>query len=95
MQPTIQIICNIPQRSVTLVPNQDSAQRGTIPFHDYGQFMDLCDHSSVEDKPKLVEFYLHNMSLIDMNLWDPNVVLRDLKLMAMASWMSHEEKRAT
>ena len=70
------------------------AQRGTIPFQDYGQFMHLCDHSSAKNKAKLSEFYLHNMALTDMNLWDPNVVLGDLQLIAMASWMSHEEKRA-
>lgn len=69
-------------------------QRGTIPFHDYGQFMHLCDHSSAKDKVKLEEFYLHNMALTDMNLWDPNATLRDLQLIAMASWMSHEENRA-
>jgi len=54
--------------------------------------MNLCDHSSAEDKAKLAEFYLHNMDLTDMNLWDPNAVLGDLQLMAMASWMRHEEK---
>jgi len=69
------------------------AQRGTIPFQDYGQFMHLCDHSLAEDKTKLVEFYLHNMALPDMNLWDSNAALRDLQLMAMVLWMSHEEKR--
>lgn len=37
---------------------------------------------------------MHNMALTDMNLWDPNVVLGDLQLMAMASWMSHEDNRA-
>ena len=71
------------------------AQRGTTPFQDYGQFMDLCDHSLAEDKVKLEKFYLHNMSLTDMNLCDPNVGLGDLKLMGMASWMIHEEKSAT
>ena len=35
------------------------------------------------------------MALTDMNLWDPNARLGDLQLMAMASWMNHEEKRAT
>lgn len=70
------------------------AQRGTTPFQDYGQFMHLCDNSSTEDKAKLAEFYLHNMALPDMNLWDPNAALGDLHLMAMASWFSHEEKRA-
>lgn len=34
------------------------------------------------------------MALTDMNLWDPNVALGDLQLLAMASWMNHEEKRA-
>jgi len=56
--------------------------------------MNLCDHSLAEDKAKLTEFYLQNMALTDMNLWDPNVALGDLHLMAMASWMNHEEKRA-
>ena len=46
-------------------------------------------------KAKMAEFYLHNMALIDMNMWDPNARLGDLQLMAMASWMIHEELRAT
>lgn len=41
----------------------------------------------------MAEFYMHNMALIDMNVWDPNVRLGDLQLMAMASWMKHEELR--
>jgi len=43
----------------------------------------------------MAEFYLHNMALTDMNVWDPNAKLGDLQLMAMASWMNHEELRAT
>ena len=39
------------------------------------------------------EFYLHNMALIDMNVWDPNAKLGDLQLIALASWMNHEEAR--
>jgi len=35
------------------------------------------------------------MALRDMNVWDPNARLGDLQLMAMASWMNHEELRAT
>ena len=66
-----------------------------MPFQDYRQFMDLCNHILVEDKAKITQFYLHNMALIDMNLWDPNARLGDLQRMAMASWMSHEEKRET
>lgn len=44
------------------------AQRGTMAFQDYRQFMDLCDQTTVEDKEKMAEFYLHNMALIDMNV---------------------------
>ena len=53
-------------------------QRGTMPFKDYRQFMDLCDQISAEDKTKMTEFYLHNMALTDMNVWDPNARLGDL-----------------
>jgi hypothetical protein len=65
-----------------------------MPFQDYKQFIDLCDQSSAEDKANIAEFYLHNMALTDMNLWDPNARIGDLQLMAMASWMNHEEERA-
>ena len=47
--------------------------------------MDLCDQSTSEDQAKMAEFYLHNMALIDLNVWDPNAKLGDLQLMAMAS----------
>jgi len=57
--------------------------------------MDLCDESTFEEKAKMAEFYLHSMALIDLNVWDPNAKLGDLQLMAMASWMNHEELRAT
>jgi len=43
----------------------------------------------------MVEFYLQNMALTDLNVWDPNVELGDLQLMALVSWMNHEESRAT
>lgn len=56
--------------------------------------MTLCDSSSSEYKAKLLEFYLHNLALPNMNSWDPNTVVGDVQLMAMASWMNHEEKRA-
>jgi len=65
-----------------------------MPFQDYKQFTDLCDQSSAEDKAKIAESYFHNLALTDMKLWDPNASLGDLQLMAMASWMNHEEKRA-
>ena len=42
----------------------------------------------------MVEIYLHNMALIDMNVWDPNAKLGDIHLIALALWMNHEESRA-
>jgi len=56
--------------------------------------MTLCDSSTAKDKAKLSEFYLHNLALPNMTLWDHNGTLGDVKLMAMASWLNHEEKRA-
>jgi len=37
---------------------------------------------------------MHNLTLTDINVLDPNAKLGDLQLMALASWMSHEEARA-
>ena len=70
------------------------AQRGITLFQHYHQFSTLCGSSPSEDRTKLAEFYLHNFTLPDMNAWDPNMVLGDVQLMAMASWMSHDDKRA-
>ena len=70
------------------------AQRGIIPFQNFHQFAALCGSSSFEDKAKLAEFYLHNFALPNMNTWDPNTVIGVVQLMAMASWMNHEENRA-
>ena len=42
----------------------------------------------------MAKFYLHNMALAGMNVWDPNAEQGDLQLMALASWMNHEESGA-
>jgi len=47
----------------------------------------------MEEKEKLVEFYIHNLTLTDMNIWDPNARLGDTQLMALVSWITHEEER--
>lgn len=47
-------------------------------FQDYRQFIDLFDQSTLEDRAKMFDFYLHNMALRDMNVWDPNAKLGDL-----------------
>ena len=70
------------------------AQRGISQIQDPQQFTDLCNSSSIEDKAKLSEFYLHNLALPNVTSWDPNTVVRDMQLMAFTSWLNHEEKRA-
>jgi len=66
-----------------------------MPFQDYRQFIDLYDQSTLEDRANIYEFYLHNMALIDMNVWDPSVKIGDLHLMDFSSWMNHEDAMAT
>jgi len=61
------------------------AQRGTMPFQDYRQFIGIFDQSTLEDRAKLSKFYLHNMALTDLNVWDANAKLEDLQLIALAS----------
>lgn len=65
-----------------------------MSFQYYRQFIELCDNSTLEDKDKLSEFYLCNLSLTNLNVWNPNAELGDLQLMALSSWMSHEEAKA-
>lgn len=69
------------------------AQYGSFPFQDYRQFIEFCNQTNMEDMEKLVEFYVHNLTLENMNFWDPNSRLGDMHLMALASWMTHEETR--
>jgi len=49
-----------------------------MPFQDYRQFIDLCDQITLEDGEKIYEFYLHNLALTDLNVWDPNSELGHL-----------------
>ena len=65
-----------------------------MPFQDYMQFIDLCDQSTLEDRAKMAEFYLHKKALTDKKVWDPNAKLGYMQLMALASWMNHQESRA-
>ena len=63
------------------------AQRGISHIQNPQQFS--------EDKAKLAEFYLHNLTLPNEVSWDPNIALGDMQLMAFASWLNHEDQRAT
>lgn len=41
----------------------------------------------------MAKFYMHNLILTHMNHWDPNSRMGDVKLMALASQLTHEEVR--
>jgi len=69
------------------------AQRGML-IQSPHQFFELCSTSSAEDRAKLAEFYLHNLALPNEVSWDPNIALGDMQLMALASWLNHEDQRA-
>jgi len=96
-----EIQCRMPTKSYALYLKEQwlqfqikvLTQRGTMSFQDYKQFIDLCDQSTLEDRAKMSKFYLHNMALTDMNVWDPNAKLVYLQLIALTSWMNHEEAR--
>ena len=42
----------------------------------------------------MVEFYMHNLVLTYLNIWDPNPIMGDIQLMALGSWMVNEDTRA-
>lgn len=77
VQTTIQVLSTISQREVAPIPNRNLVQHGSMPFQDYKQFIEFCNQFSIEDRAKLAEFYIHNITLIDMNILDPNVRLGD------------------
>lgn len=91
-----EIQCRMPAKSYTLYLKEQwlqfqiktLAQRYIMPLQDYRKFIDICDQSTLEDRAKLSDFYLHNLALTDLNVWDPNEKLRDLQLMALTSWIN-------
>ena len=71
------------------------AHRGTMPFRTIENSLISVIKVPWKIERKMFEFYLHNLAFTDLNVWDPNSKLGDLQLMALASWMNHEEARAT
>jgi len=86
--PRIVHLCNVKEVSPSKRLNSK------VLIYLFYLFLSWFHNSTLEDKEKMAEFDLHNMALIDMNVWDPNAKLGDLQLMAIASWMNHEELRA-
>lgn len=73
------------------ITNKNISQYESLPFQDYMQSIDIFNQTSLEYREKLVEFCMHNFTLIDMNLWGPNSRLGDMKLITLASWLNHEK----
>jgi len=65
VQDATKVICLVPQISMVQFQLKTLPQRGTMPFQDYRQFIELCDQSTLEDKAKIYEFYLHKLALTD------------------------------
>jgi len=47
----------------------------------------------MEERGKQAEFYMQNLLLTYLNFWDPSSRLGDMKLMALASWLTREKIR--
>jgi len=61
------------------------AQHVPMIFQDHKQFIEFCNQVCIKDREKLVMFYIHNLTLNDMNIWDPNAKLGDTQLMTLES----------
>lgn len=66
---------------------------GSLPFQYYREFIEFFKKESMEDRAKLAGFYLRNLILTNINFWDPSLRLGDMQLMALASWLTHEETK--
>ena len=78
MKTTIQILCTLPHARWMQFQIKTLAQHGTMPFQDCKQFIDFCDKITLEEKAKLSRFYMQNLSLTYLNVWDPIENLGDL-----------------
>jgi len=45
----------------------------------------------MDNEAKVVKLYIHNLVLTNMPIWDPNPYLGDAHLLALESWLRHEE----
>ena len=66
---------------------------GSLPFQDCRQFMKFYKQANIVDQAKMEKFYVHNFVLTNMEIWDPNITMGDMHLMALASWMVNEDTR--
>ena len=70
------------------------ASHGSLPFQDCRQFMKFYKQANIADQENMVEFYIHNFMLTNIEIWDPNPIIGDMKLMALSSRMLNEDNRA-
>ena len=55
--------------------------------------MDLYKQANMTDQAKMIEFYVHNLVLTNLDTCDPNPTIGDMHLMALVSWMMNEDTR--
>ena len=41
----------------------------------------------------MAEFYVHNLVLTNLDIWDPNPTIGDMQLTTLVSWMVNEDTR--
>ena len=75
------------------ISNQNSSLPWIPNFPDCRQFMDFYKKANMVDQEKMVEFYVHNLVLTNIDTWDPNSTMGDMQLMALASWIMNEDTR--
>lgn len=80
MQETINVLFSLFQISVATIPKKNLSQYISLPFQDYNQFIEFCSQNNMEDKAKLVDITMENL-----NFWDLNSRLGDMKLMVLTS----------
>ena len=56
--------------------------------------MKFQKQANIADQEKMEEFYMPNFVLTNLVTWDPNPTIKDMQLMALASWMVNEDTRA-
>ena len=56
--------------------------------------MNFYRRANVSNQEKMVEFYVHNFVLTNLEIWDPNPTMGDMQLMTLESWMVNEDTRA-
>lgn len=78
MYTPLKILFHAPQGIMDLVSYKDSSTIWFTPFPRLQKFIEFCHRSSVEERARMVEFYMHNIILTYNNFWEPNCRMGDV-----------------